>query len=335
MQTEFWYDFPLELKLNKYQISNLHNIKNKRTGRVLKPSIRKGEGYPYVCLSHDDNNSKTHYVHRLVALTFISNPENKPTVNHMNHIRHDYNISNLEWATMKEQNIHKKSIEVFHTRKVRQSTISGEMIKIWDSVKEVHAVFPYFFEYMAGRTFDINYIFQYEDMILLEGEIFLEIMLDSYILAVSNRGRICNNNSTTFGASNAKGYKIFNLGDKKINVHRAVALAFVPRPEHLKDVPYENLEVNHQDGVKYNNIPENLNWCTHSENMIHSRYVLGNIINHPVIQYSKDGVKLNEFTSGALAAKTLGKQSSHIHKCCRGERNVAYGFVWKYKNEIL
>lgn len=48
-------------------------------------------------------NNRNYRVHRLVAETFIPNPENKPTVDHINRIRDDNSVSNLRWATQHEQ----------------------------------------------------------------------------------------------------------------------------------------------------------------------------------------------------------------------------------------
>lgn len=62
-----------------------------------------------------------HKVHRIVATTFIPNPENKPMVNHKSSVRHQNNVENLEWVTPYENYIHspfvKKEIPVIATCK--------------------------------------------------------------------------------------------------------------------------------------------------------------------------------------------------------------------------
>ena len=53
----------------------------------------------------------------------------------------------------------------------------------------------------------------------------------------------------------------------------------------------------------------------------------------PVIQYDLEGNKVNEFENMKEAAKSLGKTSTgNISNCCLGNRKIAYGFIWKYKN---
>lgn len=61
------------------------------------------EGYHQVTLYSGDKK-RTHFlVHRIVASTWIPNPENKPTVDHINRVRTDNRVENLQWSTSKEQ----------------------------------------------------------------------------------------------------------------------------------------------------------------------------------------------------------------------------------------
>lgn len=64
------------------------------------------DGYLRIGLYDAQGKFKRHGVHRLIALTFIDNPEDKPTVNHLNEIKDDNRVENLAWATQKEQNAH-------------------------------------------------------------------------------------------------------------------------------------------------------------------------------------------------------------------------------------
>lgn len=86
-----------------YSISNRGEVKNSHK-RLLKP-YRDGKGYMAVALCKN-GVPETKLVHRLVAAAFISNPENKATVNHINGVKTDNRIENLEWASQSENNKH-------------------------------------------------------------------------------------------------------------------------------------------------------------------------------------------------------------------------------------
>ena len=76
-----------------------------RKGKQLRSSVDK-DGYERVVLTKDGIR-KTYLVHRLVATAFIPNPENKTTINHIDGNKRNNNVSNLEWATEKENQNHK------------------------------------------------------------------------------------------------------------------------------------------------------------------------------------------------------------------------------------
>jgi hypothetical protein len=76
-----------------------------RKGKQLRPSVDK-YGYERVVLTKDGIR-KTYSVHKLIALAFIPNPENKTTINHIDGNKRNNNVSNLEWATEKENQNHK------------------------------------------------------------------------------------------------------------------------------------------------------------------------------------------------------------------------------------
>lgn len=82
--------------------------------RLLKLKINKA-GYPVVHLKRDDKNRWV-AAHRLVAEAFIPNPENKPTVNHIDANKLNSNIRNLEWSTRSEQMVHAVKYNLLEVR---------------------------------------------------------------------------------------------------------------------------------------------------------------------------------------------------------------------------
>ena len=85
---------------DNYAISNTGKIKNITNGRILKPYVKKN-GYLQIDLFLNKKRKK-YYLHRIVALAFIPNPESKPEVNHSDGDKNNNNVSNLEWHTRLE-----------------------------------------------------------------------------------------------------------------------------------------------------------------------------------------------------------------------------------------
>ena len=141
---ETWKPIPGYEEL--YSISSNGQIYSTRSDKVLKP-VTNEKGYLKICLQ--DNGIPKHFrVHRLVAQTFIPNPQGKPTVDHINGIRSDNRVENLRWATMEEQNsTEARRRKVSHSlrtspsiakkkRAVLQFDLSGQMLAVHDGLND-------------------------------------------------------------------------------------------------------------------------------------------------------------------------------------------------------
>lgn len=167
---------------------------------------------------------------------------------------------------------------------------------------------------------------------------------------VSNYGRIRSLERTVKNRTNKVADKILKLSDRngykyiqlcKNNekpfhpVHRIVANNFIPNT-HNKP------HVNHIDGNPSNNNVSNLEWCTPSENELHSYRVLGKVPyskgkigkyamrKKPVNQYSLDGVFIRKFDNMADIRRMLGIDDTGICKVAKGKQKTAGGYKWEY-----
>lgn len=84
----------------KYEVSKDGNVRNSKTGRILKQMNDK-YGYKVVCL-HEGRKRYSVKVHRMVAKAFIPNEENKPQIDHIDGDKTNNHFKNLRWATPKE-----------------------------------------------------------------------------------------------------------------------------------------------------------------------------------------------------------------------------------------
>ena len=138
-QVEIWKDIPGFEGL--YQASNRGNIKSLdkyvgykdtgtalRKGKILSPKVTN-TGYLEVVLMKN-NVRCCRRVHRLVAITFIPNSFNYPCINHINEVKTDNRIENLEWCNSKQNN------DAYYTQrtKIYQYDLQGNLIKEWDSI---------------------------------------------------------------------------------------------------------------------------------------------------------------------------------------------------------
>lgn len=148
MQKEIWRAID---GYNYYEISDLGNVRSKdrlivtingnsyiKRGHQLKPKRHK-DGYLFITLT-DKNNRKNHYLHRLVANSFIENEENKPQVNHLNGNKTDNTIENLEWATNAENSRHAYNnglyFRIEHLKPTSQAVIDTSTNTCYPTIKE-------------------------------------------------------------------------------------------------------------------------------------------------------------------------------------------------------
>ena len=137
-----------------YKVSNLGkilslNYKNTGKAKLMNPSDN-GCGYLRVCLSKNGED-KWCLVHRLVATAFLENPENLPEVNHKDENKKnnfvflnedgsvDKKRSNLEWKNHRDNlnhGTHNERMAKTKSKKVLQFSLSGELIREWDSTAE-------------------------------------------------------------------------------------------------------------------------------------------------------------------------------------------------------
>jgi hypothetical protein len=94
-------DWKTLIGFSRYSIDAYGNILDSKLHKIIPPHTNE-DGYLKITLTNDIGKRKTLSVHRLVALTFIKNPYNKPEVNHKDGIKKNVHYLNLEWATHSE-----------------------------------------------------------------------------------------------------------------------------------------------------------------------------------------------------------------------------------------
>lgn len=148
----------------------------------------------------------------------------------------------------------------------------------------------------------------------------------------------CNKFVKIKGWIQKNGYRCVTLDNKKYNIHRLVALTFIPNPNNYPII-------NHIDGNKLNNNISNLEWCTYSHNfreairlgLIQPHYASSEnkLRSKKTGQYDLEGNLIKIWGDSVEAEKELRKQNIKIHSrniraVCNGKRKTTGGFIWRH-----
>ena len=128
----------------RYSITIDGVITNKK-GQELKPRLDK-KGYWRLMIRDITGKARHQFIHRLIAITYIPNPMNRPCINHINGIKTDNSINNLEWCTQSENIKHafKTGLKIPHSRlsmadamKIRELKQQGTSVQ---KIKEIYGI---------------------------------------------------------------------------------------------------------------------------------------------------------------------------------------------------
>ena len=335
MTDEKWKNFPMieGRSYSKYEVSSLGQIRNKMSGYVFsaKPGI---DGYIHGKVRDDEGNSRSIKVHIIVVRAFIGKPEsNNLTVDHINRKRADNRVSNLRWATQKQQvaNSDRSTVRC-KGQPIIQYTMDMEEIKTWPNIitaeRKLGIASSSISSVCKGKLKSaggFKWVYKRQN---LEGEIWRDYK--PFDVQVSNMGRIKSSyGHIVYGSKTADCYLVYGLLRKR--VHVMVAEIFLPNPENKP-------QVNHKDKNRVNNKVENLEWVTRSEQAIHShqnskpdRY--GNV--RAVNQYYSKGNLICGYKSVREASIQTGCSATAIYSVCLGYSKSIKGFRFEYANKDI
>ncbi len=328
----------------KYEVSNLGNVRNKKRKKLLKPAGKKSyQSVGLMCTK----KAKKRTVHQLVAKAFLPNEENKPQVNHKDKNPSNNCVANLEWCTNKENSIHRSQNVVQTTNQnltvhmiCKKSNVILQTFESIIKAAEYLVKENKFIDLHSAQTNISNALrgaykssggfkWQIEKGKSLENEIWRKSVYENNVFSkyhVSSFGRFMDRKGVIKDKykPHHSGYIYVRMNKIKYLLHRIVAFTCIACSSN-------NLFVNHIDGVKTNNSVNNLEWVTCAENNQHNHNV-GLIKKYvrPICQFDLAKNKLNEFSSIVEAGEQLQISTSGIKSVLYKKQNTTHGFIFKY-----
>lgn len=283
-------------------------------GRILKPQISHG-GYCTLYLE-----KKTWSVHRLVALAFLINPSCHPTVNHIDHVRGNNNVENLEWASHKDQARRIRGVDPNNRRGIScYDGPQGRCIAHFASLKEAaleivgcEEAFKNISNCARGESKSAyGYFWKYDSAPEIENEVWKSV---DGRYQISNLGRIKNGSRVLRPSVDNHGYYALSIRHKEKVYRRSIHILVA---QQFHDNPLTLPVVNHKDGDKLNNRADNLEWTTHKQNINHA--LKSGLWRHvkSVVHIASDGTIHGPYESCKAAALAWGVNITSVNKVCR------------------
>jgi hypothetical protein len=256
-----------------YQITKDGRVWSDKTKIWISPSLTNG--YLQVSIRHNSKINKKVPIHRLVAKTFLPNPDNKPNVNHKDCNKENNKLENLEWCTQKE-NCADHGKDISHPRRVIQKDLQGNVIKTFDSLIEAGEAIKLSASAISKALLKLNntaggFIWDYEGVHTEEIDITKgKLIYGHEKYCIFSDGTVYNivRKAKVKPIHNASGYCYVTISSDKVKknhyVHRIVADHFIENKDKTKT------QVNHKNKKRDDNRIENLEWVTPSENLLHA-----------------------------------------------------------------
>lgn len=330
------------MKCSNYHVSTHGRVSNIKRKSIVNANIAPN-GCTRIHLRDDTKKGLNVFVSQLVADAFIPKDDEKPFVIRIDKDPSNDHVDNLKRCSRSEIESRKSRSHSRTGRAVYQlEPKTLEVIKRWEKVKQ------------AAKSLNLNkgnistcckyidttcggYKWRYCDVMdEVPGEIWRDVPFPEYIsLKASSLGRIkyVKSGRVTFGTKNPAGYMQFSAKlvssnlSSSIGAHILIAAAFHGRNDEL--------EVNHKNGIKNDNNPENLEYMTCSQNVKHSYDTglrVGKGACRVVIQYDLEKKEIARHISLQDAHEKTGISRGNISSVCNKKRHTAGGFIWVYED---